>query len=158
MIVLWTTSISILLFLYIFKDKNADLRFVILGSLFPVFLDFLLYFLGATQQNKFIGHSIFFTVILFFLVMVITKRGTLFRSNALLFSIGSFFYLVLSFTWLNQQVILYPLFEESNNNFTLSNNTQILLGILGLFYLLFKIRNFAVLKNFIRTGKFTYSK
>ena len=114
MIILWTTSFSILLFLYIFKDKNADLRFVILGSLFPVFLDFLLYFFGVTEQSKFIGHSIFFTIILFFLVMVITKRGTLFRSNALLFSIGSFFYLVLSFTWLNQHVILYPLFEESD--------------------------------------------
>ena len=158
MIILWTTSFSILLFLYIFKDKNADLRFVILGSLFPVFLDFLLYFLGAAQQSKFIGHSIFFTVLLFFLVMVITKRGTLFRSNALLFSIGSFFYLVLSFTWLNQQVILYPLFEESDDNFVLTNNIQFLLSVLGLFYLLFKIRNFTALKIFIRTGKFTYSK
>ena len=158
MIILWTTSFSILLFRYIFKDKNADLRFVILGSLFPVFLDFLLYFLGVTQQSKFIGHSIFFIIILFFLVMVITKRGTLFRSNALLFSIGSFFYLVLSFTWLNQQVILYPLFEQSDDNFALANNIQFLLGVLGIFYLLFKINNFAALKTFIRTGKFTYSK
>ena len=90
--------------------------------------------------------------------MVITKRGTLFRSNALLFSIGSFFYLVLSFTWLNQQEILYPLFEQSDENIALSNNIQFLLGVLGLFYLFFKIRNFASLKNFIRTGKFTYSK
>ena len=158
MIILWTTSFSIFLFLYIFKDKNADLRFVILGSLFPVFFDFLLYLFGVAQHGKFIGHSIFFTIILFFLVMVITKRGTLFRSNALLFSIGSFFYLVLSFTWLNQQVIFYPLLEQSDENFALSNNIQFLLGVLGLFYLLFKIRNFASLKNFIRTGKFIYSK
>ena len=156
MIILWTTSFSILLFLYIFKDKNADLRFVILGSLFPVFLDFLLYFLGVTQQSKFIGHSIFFTIILFFLVMVITKRGTLFRSNALLFSIGSFFYLVLSFTWLNQQVILYPFFEESKDNFSLANNLEFLLGLIGLFYMLLKTRNFATFKIFIKTGKFTY--
>ena len=78
-----------------------------IGSLFPVFVDFLLYFIGVSQQYQFIGHSIFFTIILFFLVMIITKRGSLLRSNALLFSIGSFFYLVLSFTWLNQQVILY---------------------------------------------------
>ena len=129
-----------------------------IGSLFPVFVDFLLYFIGASQQYQFIGHSIFFTIILFFLVMIITKRGTLLRSNALLFSIGSFFYLVLSFTWLNQQVILYPLFGESDDNFALSNNIQFLMGVLGLIYLLFKIRNFASLKNFIRTGKFTYSK
>tara|TARA_Y100000768_G_scaffold387081_1_gene377197 strand:+ start:2863 stop:3339 length:477 start_codon:yes stop_codon:yes gene_type:complete len=158
MILFWTTSFSVFLFLYIFKDKNADLRFLILGSLFPVFADFLLYFLGASQKNKFIGHSIFFTIILFFLVMVFTKRGTLIRSNALLFSIGSFFYLVLSFTWLNQQVILYPLFKESSDSFSLTNNVEILLGIIGLIYLLFKNRNFETLKLFIKTGKFTYLK
>ncbi len=90
--------------------------------------------------------------------MVFTKRGTLLRSNALLFSIGSFFYLVLSFTWLNQQVILYPLFKESSDSFSLTNNVEILLGIIGLIYLLFKNRNFETLKLFIKTGKFTYLK
>tara|TARA_B100000579_G_C22185948_1_gene556310 strand:+ start:19 stop:495 length:477 start_codon:yes stop_codon:yes gene_type:complete len=158
MILFWTTSFSILLFLYIFKDKNADLRFLILGSLFPVLLDLLLYYFGASQENKFIGHSIFFTIILFFLVMVFTKRGTLLRSNALLFSIGSFFYLVLSFTWLNQQVILYPLFKESSDSFLLTDNVENLLGLLGLFYLLFKTKNFPTLKLFLKTGKFTYLK
>ncbi len=127
-----------------------------IGSLFPVFVDFLLYFIGASQQYQFIGHSIFFTIILFFLVMIITKRGTLLRSNALLFSIGSFFYLVLSFTWLNQQVILYPFFEESKDNFSLANNLEFLLGLIGLFYMLLKTRNFATFKIFIKTGKFTY--
>tara|TARA_B100000900_G_scaffold114783_1_gene96326 strand:- start:497 stop:973 length:477 start_codon:yes stop_codon:yes gene_type:complete len=158
MILFWTTSFSILLFLYIFKDKNADLRFLILGSLFPVLLDLLLYYFGASQENKFIGHSIFFTIILFFLVMVFTKRGTLLRSNALLFSIGSFLYLVLSFTWLNQQVILYPLFKESSDSFLLTDNVENLLGLLGLLYLLFKTKNFPTLKLFLKTGKFTYLK
>jgi asparagine N-glycosylation enzyme membrane subunit Stt3 len=127
-----------------------------IGSLFPVFVDFLLYFIGASQQYQFIGHSIFFTIILFFLVMITTKRGSLLRSNALLFSIGSFFYLVLSFTWLNQQVILYPFFEESKDNFSLAHNLEFLLGLVGLFYMLLKTRNFATLKIFIKTGKFTY--
>lgn len=156
MILFWTTSFSVFLFLYIFKDKNADLRYVILGSLFPVLVDFLLYSIGASQQIQFIGHSIFFTIILFFLVMIITKRGTLLRSNALLFSIGSFFYLVLSFTWLNQKVILYPFFEQSKDYFSLSNNLELLLGLLGLFYMLFKTRNFATFKIFIKTGKFIH--
>ena len=38
MILFWTSGLSIYLFLYIFKDKNADLRFIIFGSLFPVYL------------------------------------------------------------------------------------------------------------------------
>ena len=45
MILFWTSGLSIYLFLYIFKDKNADLRFIIFGSLFPVIFDSILYFL-----------------------------------------------------------------------------------------------------------------
>ena len=94
MILFWTSGLSIYLFLYIFKDKNADLRFIIFGSLFPVIFDSILYFFELTNQNEYIGHSIFFTVSLFFIFMIATKRGSLFRANSLLFSIGSFFYLV----------------------------------------------------------------
>ena len=44
--------------------------------------------------------------------------------------------------------------EKYNRNKIIS----VLLVVAALIYLLFKIRNFASLKNFIRTGKFTYSK
>jgi len=124
MILFWTSGLSIYLFLYIFKDKNADLRFIIFGSLFPVIFDSILYFLGLTNQNEYIGHSIFFTVSIFFIFMITTKRGSLFRANSLLFSIGSFLYLVLSFTWLNQSIILYPLFQNSEDIFSLAKKLQ----------------------------------
>ena len=156
MILFWTSGLSIYLFLYIFKDKNADLRFIIFGSLFPVILDSILYFFGLSNQNEYIGHSIFFTVILFFVFMIATKRGTLFRANSLLFSIGSFLYLVLSFTWLNQSIILYPLFQNSENIFSLANNYKTALGGIGILYLFFKFRDIQTLKEFINSGKFTY--
>ena len=155
MILFWTSGLSIYLFLYIFKDKNADLRFIIFGSLFPVILDSILYFFGLSNQNEYIGHSIFFTVSLFFIFMIATKRGSLFRANSLLFSIGSFFYLVLSFTWLNQSIILYPLFQNSEI-FSLAENYKTALGGIGILYLFFKFRNIQILKEFINTGKFTY--
>ena len=156
MILFWTSGLSIYLFLYIFKDKNADLRFIILGSLFPVIFDSILYFFGLTNQNEYIGHSIFFTVSLFFIFMIATKRGSLFRANSLLFSIGSFFYLVLSFTWLNQSIILYPLFQNSEDIFSLSKNYKIAFGGIGILYLFFKFRNIQIIKEFINTGKFIY--
>jgi len=156
MILFWTSGLSIYLFLYIFKDKNADLRFVIFGSLFPVIFDSGLYIFGFTNQNEYIGHSIFFIVALFFIFMVATKRGSLFRANSLLFSIGSFFYLVLSFTWLNQSIILYPIFQNSEDIFSLAENYKTALGGIGILYLLFKFRNSQILKEFINTGKFTY--
>jgi hypothetical protein len=156
MILFWTCGLSIYFFLYIFKDKNADLRFIIFGSLFPVILDSSLYIFGLTNQNEYIGHSIFLTVSLFFIFMIATKRGSLLRSNSLLFSIGSFFYLVLSFTWLNQSIILYPLFQNSEEIFSLGKNYKTALGGIGFLYLIFKLRNIQILKEFINTGKFTY--
>jgi len=156
MILFWTSALSIYLFLYIFKDKNADLRFIIFGSLFPVIFDSSLYFFGLSNQNEYIGHSIFFTVSLFFIFMIATKRGSLFRANSLLFSIGSFLYLVLSFTWLNQSIILYPLFQNSENIFSLANNYKKALGGIGILYLFFKFRDIQTLKEFINSGKFTY--
>ena len=156
MILFCTSGLSIYLFLYVFKDKSADLRFIIFGSLFPAIFDSILYFFGLTNQNEYIGHSIFFTVILFFVFMIATKRGTLFRANSLLFSIGSFLYLVLSFTWLNQSIILYPLFQNSEDIFSLAENYKTAFGVIGILYLLFKFRNIQILKEFINTGKFTY--
>ena len=156
MILFWTSGLSIYLFLYIFKDKNADLRFVIFGSLFPVIFDSGLYIFGFTNQNEYIGHSIFFIVALFFIFMVATKRGSLLRANSLLFSIGSFFYLVLSFTWLNQSIILYPLFQNSEDIFSLAKNYKTALGTTGILYLFFKFRNIQIIKEFINTGKFIY--
>ena len=156
MILFWTSGISIYLFLYIFKDKNADLRFVIFGSLFPVIFDSSLYIFGITNQNEYIGHSIFLTVGLFFIFMIATKRGSLFRANSLLFSIGTFFYLVLSFTWLNQSIILFPLFQNSEDIFLLDKNYKTALGGVGILYLFFKFRSIQILKEFINTGKFTY--
>ena len=156
MILFWTCGLSIYFFLYIFKDKNADLRFIIFGSLFPVLLDSSLYIFGLTNQNEYIGHSIFLTVSLFFIFMIATKRGSLFRANLLLFSIGSFFYLVLSFTWLNQSIILYPLFQNSEDIFSLAENYKTILGGIGILYLFFKFRNIQILKEFINTGEFTY--
>ena len=156
MILFWTSGISIYLFLYIFKDKNADLRFVIFGSLFPVIFDSSLYIFGITNQNEYIGHSIFLTVGLFFIFMIATKRGSLFRANSLLFSIGTFFYLVLSFTWLNQSIILFPLFQNSEDIFSLDKNYKTALGGIGILYLFFKFRSIQILKEFINTGKVTY--
>ena len=158
MILFWASGLSIYLFLYIFKDKNADLRFIIFGSLFPVIFDSSLYIFGFTNQNEYIGHSIFLTVGLFFIFMIATKRGSLFRANSLLFSIGTFFYLVLSFTWLNQSIILFPLFQNSEDIFSLDKNYKTALGGIGILYLFFKFRSIQILKEFINTGKFIYQK
>lgn len=151
MILSWTSFISIFLFRYIFKDYKADMRYLLLGTLFPKILDLIL---NITDNYQFIGHSLFFSIILFFLIMISTNRNTIFRKNSLLACIGMFFYLFLSFTWLNQSIFLYPLFSDSNSNFILSRNVEIILSIIGVVYFLFKIKNLTNLKYFLKSGLF----
>jgi len=151
MILSWTSFISIFLFRYIFKDYKADMRYLLLGTLFPRILDLIL---NITDNYQFIGHSLFFSIILFFLIMISTNRNTIFRKNSLLACIGIFFYLFLSFTWLNQSIFLFPLFPDSNSNFILSRNVEIILSIIGVVYFLFKIKNLTNLKYFLKSGLF----
>lgn len=151
--IIWTSSISVFLFRYIFKDYSADLRFIILGSLYPLILDSLSYNFGISNKTQFLGHSLLFNVSLFFLIMIITKRGSKIRSNALLFSIGAFLYLVLSFTWTNQSVFLYPFFENEQNFIVLSSQIEIVLNLIGILYLIIKFKNFENLKLFLKNGK-----
>ena len=151
--IIWTSSISIFLFRYIFKDYSADLRFIILGSLYPLIFDSLSYNFGISNKTQFLGHSLLFNVSLFFLIMIITKRGSKIRSNALLFSIGAFLYLVLSFTWTNQSIFLYPFFENEQNFIVLSSQIEIVLNLIGILYLIIKFKNFENLKLFLKNGK-----
>ena len=151
--IIWTSSISILLFRYIFKDNSADLRYIILGSLYPLLLDSIIFNLEISNRTQFLGHSLLFNVLLFFLVMIITKRSTRIRSNALLFSIGAFLYLVLSFTWSNQSVFLYPFFENEENSIVLSSQIKMFLNSIGVLYLIIKLKNFENLKLFLKNGK-----
>ena len=150
--IIWTSSISVLLFRYIFKDNSADLRYIILGSLYPLLLDAIIYNLGISNRTQFLGHSLLFNVLLFFLIMIVTKRNTRIRSNALLFSIGAFLYLVLSFTWSNQSVFLYPFFENEENSIVLSSQIKIFLNFIGFLYLIIKLKNFKNLKLFFKNG------
>ena len=151
--IIWTSSISIFLFRYIFKDYAADLRFLIIGSLYPLILDSLSYNFGISNKTQFLGHSLLFNVSLFFLIMIITKRSSKIRSNALLFSIGAFLYLVLSFTWTNQSIFLYPFFENEQNFIILSSQIEIVLNLIGILYLIIKFKNFENLKLFLKNGK-----
>ncbi len=154
--IVWTSGISVFLFRYIFKDFRADLRFVIIGSFSPVLIDKFLFVFKVTQNPISIGHSLFLTIGLLFVLMIFTKKNTQFRSNALLFTIGSFFYLILSFTWLNQEIFLYPLFIRSEELFQMSTPVKLILNLIGGVYLIFKIKNIKSLKYFLKEGKFTY--
>ena len=152
--IIWTSTISIFLFRYIFKDFKADLRYIVLGSFFPIALDQLLFLFNFYKNPISIGHSLFVTIGLLFTLMIITKRNSTFRNKSLLFSIGSFFYLALSFTWLNQEIFLYPIFPGTDNLFEIPLFVKVILNFIGLGYFFYKIKNMDQLKYFFKEGKF----
>lgn len=152
--IIWTSTISIFLFRYIFKDFKADLRYVVLGSFFPIALDQFLFLFNFYKNPISIGHSLFVTIGLLFTLMIITKRNSTFRNKSLLFSIGSFFYLALSFTWLNQEIFLYPIFPGTDNLFEIPLFVKVILNFIGLGYFFYKIQNMDQLKYFFKEGKF----
>lgn len=152
--IVWTSTISIFLFRYIFKDFKADLRYIILGSFFPILLDRSLFLTNLYNNPISIGHSLFVTIGLLFTLMIVTKRNSNLRNKSLLFSIGSFFYLALSFTWLNQEIFLYPIFTGTDDLFEVPVFIKIILNFIGLGYFIYKIKNLDQLKYFLKEGKF----
>jgi hypothetical protein len=152
--IVWTSTISIFLFRYIFKDFKADLRYIILGSFFPILLDRSLFLTNLYNNPISIGHSLFVTIGLLFTLMIVTKRNSNLRNKSLLISIGSFFYLALSFTWLNQEIFLYPIFTGTDDLFEIPLFIKVILNLIGLGYFIYKIKNLDQLKYFLKDGKF----
>ena len=110
--------------------------------------------LDTNSYFFFFKHLIFVTIGLLFTLMIITKRNSTFRNKSLLFSIGSFFYLALSFTWLNQEIFLYPIFPGTDNLFEIPLFVKVILNFIGLGYFFYKIQNMDQLKYFFKEGKF----
>ena len=117
-------------------------------------IDQFLFLFNFYKNPISIGHSLFVTIGLLFTLMIITKRNSTFRNKSLLFSIGSFFYLALSFTWLNQEIFLYPIFPGTDNLFEIPLFVKVILNFIGLGYFFYKIQNMDQLKYFFKEGKF----
>ncbi|MDB2628195.1 hypothetical protein N9Y09_01560 [Candidatus Actinomarina sp.] len=147
----WFIGVGVIIFKYIFKDKNADLRFLIVGLLILDIMDILLAVQPIGKDQKFVTHSLLLSVFTMFLIMLLTKRGTKTRKNLLLFSIGTYLHLFLDFMWLDQSTFLFPLPFESNEIFNKSTTLIIIQEIIGLAYFIYKIKDNSF-KTFIRSG------
>lgn len=149
---LWFIGIGILIFKYVFKDKTADLRFLITGLIILDFVDIILALSPINKDENFITHSLLFSVLTMFSIMLTTKRGTKLRKNLLLFSIGVFLHLFLDFMWLDQANFLYPLPMEKADNFDKTIQIIAVQEIIGALYIVYKFKSKELVKIFIKTG------
>ena len=124
----WHVGFSIFIFRYVYKDYEADLRYLAGGALLPDFVDFLFNLLGLRIA---FNH----------------------KKNFLLITIGIFLHLFLDFMWLNQHILFFPLPFDSIE--TSSRGFLILLvqEIAGFSYLYSKINTLEQADDFFRDGR-----
>ena len=149
----WSIAGSFFLFRYIFKDFSADMRFLLIGSIFLIIFNFLISIFALSNEILNISQSLITVLIVFSFVMIFTKRNTILRKNFLLICIGIFFCLLLNFIWLNQTVFFYPMPVSQLETFKISSNYEIFLNIVGVFYLVSKLQSRQLVVLFLKTGK-----
>ena len=151
--IIWSIAGSFFLFRYIFKDFSADMRFLLIGSIFPIIFNFLISIFGLSNEILNLSQSLITVLIIFSFVMIFTKRNTILRKNCLLICIGIFFCLLLNFIWLNQTIFFYPIPVSQLETFNLSSSSEIFLNIIGVFYLVSKLQSRQLIVLFLKTGK-----
>tara|TARA_B110000240_G_scaffold111140_1_gene124788 strand:+ start:126 stop:587 length:462 start_codon:yes stop_codon:yes gene_type:complete len=148
----WFIGAGVLIFKYVFKDDRADLRFLITGLLVLDYVDILLAIQPISKDQKFITHSLLFSVLTMFSIMLFTNRENRIRKNLLLFSIGLYLHLFLDFIWLDQSTFLYPIPFETNDVSYKTMKMIFVQEIVGVSYLIYKLKTKESLKEFIKNG------
>ena len=111
--IFWHIGVTLFLFLWIFKDRNADLRFLLVASLAPDLIDKALYLFVITNDSRTYGHTLFFTVLVLFIIMIGTNRENEKRRTYLLIPIALLFHLILDEMWMFKETLFWPLFNGS---------------------------------------------
>ncbi len=118
--ILWHVAGSVFLFRWIFRDPDADLRFVALGGLLSDLIDKpigLILFPGTFGTARVFAHSLGFAVALMTVGMLATSRGTTARHKIITLSVGVLFHLLLDGMWAMPETLFWPLFGTEFSRF-----------------------------------------
>ena len=138
----WHVGLSISFFRFVFKDFTADLRFLIVGVIFPEIIYLSLNLINISGIYPELGHTL----------LIFTKRDTQLRRNSLLVSIGIFFHLLFDFMWLRQEVLFFPLQFQDTERLTFNIGVLFIQEVIGLTYLIPKLNSQDKLKRFFSEG------
>ncbi len=169
--IFWHLGLTLFLFIWIFRDKNADLRYLLVGSLLPDIIDKTLYLFLLTNNSRTYGHTLLFAVFSLFAIMILTSRDNPKRKSYLLIPIALLFHLVLDEMWMFSETLFWPSFSgkfsaPSSSADTLLelfiisiNKTEVIVkeitGMLFFFVSINQNMSFRTnLVNLIKTGKY----
>ena len=109
----WHVGSSVLLFRYLFRDPGVDLRFLAAGAILPDVIDKpigRIFWADTLGTGRIYGHTLVFFVVVLFVVMVLSSRGTTWRRRWVALAVGVMFHLLLDGMWLIPDTLLWPLF------------------------------------------------
>ena len=111
--IFWHVGASVLMFRYLFRDPDVDLRFLAAGAIVPDVIDKSIgrvIWADYFQSGRIYAHTLVFFVLTLTVVMIATTRGSRGRRRWVAFSVGVMFHLILDGMWVVPETLLWPLF------------------------------------------------
>jgi membrane-bound metal-dependent hydrolase YbcI (DUF457 family) len=139
----------------VFRDPAIDHRLVMLGAVTPIAVDLV-------TPGYAPAHTLLGAVLLFVLVIVVTRKRRNLRRRLIGFSIGVFFHLILDLTWTREVLFWWPLLgtEVDTPGFGAYDrpiSVLLIMEVVGAAVLIWAYRRFglsdtALREDFMRTG------
>ena len=170
--ILWHMATALFGFRWVFRDPEADLRWLLVGALAPDAVDMpigALFWAGTFSSGELFAHTLTVTMIVGIAVLLLTSRGTAARRNAMVMMVGWLIHLLADGIWLSPQIFWWPFWGWSFPSWDVpfwpgawaragSDPWRWLSEGIGLGYLWFVLRNTELptsdgLRHFVRTGR-----
>lgn len=156
--ILWFVATAVLSVWFIFRDERFDYRFLVVGALAPDVID------GVTG-GAWVMHSVVTTVLVMFMVMILTRRNRDRRKSLLALPIGMFMHLIFDGAFAATRVFWWPVaglsFGDAQIPVTTRMPLNIVLEVIGLVGLvavwkMFGLRRRDAREIFLRSGQLSH--
>lgn len=110
--ILWHLGTSLFGFRWVFRDPQADLRWLLVGGLAPDLLDMpvgTLIWAEHFASGELFAHSLTVTAAVGAAILLLTGRGARARRNLMVAMVGWLIHLVADGIWLEPRVLWWPL-------------------------------------------------
>ncbi|MCQ3802486.1 MAG: metal-dependent hydrolase [bacterium] len=114
--ILWHLATALFGFRWVFRDPEADLRWLVAGALAPDVIDLpigALLWVGTFASGELFAHSLTSTVVVGVAVLLLTRRGSPARRNLMVMMVGWLIHLLSDGIWLEPRVFWWPLWGWS---------------------------------------------
>lgn len=172
--ILWHLATALFGFRWVFRDPEADLRWLMVGALAPDLVDMpigALIWAGTFSSGEIFAHSLAVTTVVGVAVLLLTRRGSTARGNLMVMMVGWLIHLLADGIWLEPRILWWPFWGWSFPSGDLpfwpgawaragSDPWRWLAEGIGLCYLWFVLRGADLrtpdrVRHFLRTGKLT---